>query len=377
MVFWDVGVSGWGIFGLRCSSSKVCGHSSEVVSGGETSRIPKPSLSVLSGKCDNRRNVLPLLARYWSRKSMSEIRKVPAKAGAQWLWAGFVLLWRAPLRLWGLCLLCCVLFSLLMLVGYKWPSVLYPVLFLMLLVAPLLKGGVLWALREVDQGRTARPGDLLQGVYDGRAPQLLIALLVRLLVPVVAVVMIMMVMHYGPLQYSSHFLGDLGTIHQPGAQIDPQAIHQPKVDLPTPLVWLCLLFLFVIFVVVEMAAFVMPPQVMFQRDRGLHALKLSLYACLRNFPALLVFNVLTCIVMIVLFIMLNTIAALISLIIVTVMQGVLGPELLLSTVIVNLLMLVFSMPVFIAVFNGAVYAAWKQMLAHDALPSSPDEVLAA
>nr|WP_279583482.1 hypothetical protein [Xylella fastidiosa] len=60
---------------------------------------------MLSGKGDNRLNVLRLLARYWSRKSMSEILKVPAKAGAQWLWAGFALLWRAPLRLGGLA--CC------------------------------------------------------------------------------------------------------------------------------------------------------------------------------------------------------------------------------------------------------------------------------
>lgn len=65
-----------------------------------------------------------------------------------------------------------------------------------------------------------------------------------------------------------------------------------------------------------MALFVMPPQVMFQRDNGLHALKLSLYACLRNLPALLVFAVLAFIVTIVVFVVLTIVATLIAALIV-------------------------------------------------------------
>ncbi len=79
---------------------------------------------------------------------------------------------------------------------------------------PTTDGGVLWALREVDQGRTARPGDLLQGLYDGRVPQLLMALLPQLL----ALVVTFLVIHYSSLQGFSKFLGDLMTMHQPGAQ---------------------------------------------------------------------------------------------------------------------------------------------------------------
>ncbi|MDC6410323.1 hypothetical protein LOD38_00455 [Xylella fastidiosa subsp. multiplex] len=326
---------------------------------------------MLSGKGDNRRNVLRLLARYWSRKSMSEILKVPAKAGAQWLWAGFALLWRAPLRLGGLGLLWGMFSSLLMLVGFKWPSVLYYVLFLMFLVTPLLTGGVLWALREVDQGRTARPGDLLQGLYDGRVPQLLMALLPQLL----ALVVTFLVIHYSSLQGFSKFLGDLMTMHQPGAQINPEAIYQSYVDLPMPLIRLWLLFLCVIFVVVAMTLFVMPPQVMFQRDNGLHALKLSLYACLRNLPALLVFALLACIVTIVVFVIVSFIAIVPAAFIAAVLGR--GDEVFFINFIHQVVMQLLWMPVFIPVFNGAVYAAWKQMLAHDALQSSPDEVLAA
>lgn len=367
MVFWDVGVSGWGIFGLRCSSSKVCGHSSEVVSGGEISCIPKPSLSVLSGKGDNRRNVLRLLARYWSRKSMSEIRKVPAKAGAHWLWAGFVLLWRAPLRLGGLGLLWGVFSSLLMLVGLKWPSVLYYVLFLMVLVTPLLTGGVLWALREVDQGRTARPRDLLQGLYDGRAPQLLMALLPQLL----ALIVTFLVIRYSALQDIFKLLGDINAVD---AQVDSEAIHQSYVAPSKSLIQLWSLFLLLIFAVVAMALFVMPPQVMFQRDNGLHALKLSLYACLRNLPALLVFAVLAFIVTIVVFVVLTIVATLIAALIVMAL-GL--DQVFFGSLINQVVMQLLWMPVLIPVFNGAVYVAWKQMLAHGALPSSPDDVLAA
>ena len=94
---------------------------------------------------------------------MSEIRKVPASAGAEWLLTGFSLLRRAPLALgmlgmtWGLVAL--LVYGLASLV----PALGVAAQFLMVLAGPIFMGGMLWAVREVDEGRPAQPAHLLHG----------------------------------------------------------------------------------------------------------------------------------------------------------------------------------------------------------------------
>ncbi|RBF36898.1 hypothetical protein BRM44_16495, partial [Xanthomonas oryzae pv. oryzae] len=84
---------------------------------------------------------------------MSEIRKVPASAGAEWLLTGFSLLKRAPLALGALGVIWSVAASLVVSLSVLVPLLGPALQFLLLLAGPLFMGGLLWAIREVDEGR--------------------------------------------------------------------------------------------------------------------------------------------------------------------------------------------------------------------------------
>ena len=104
---------------------------------------------------------------------MSTINKVPASAGAEWLLAGFALLKRAPVPLATLSVLWGLLSMGVMLVAVTLPAMTLAMQFLLVLAGPLFFAGMLWAVREVDEGRPATPSNLLQPVRDGHAPALL------------------------------------------------------------------------------------------------------------------------------------------------------------------------------------------------------------
>ena len=112
---------------------------------------------------------------------MREIHKVPASAGAEWLLTGFTLLRRAPLALgllgviWALATLLALALAMLV------PALGTLVQLLLVLAGPVFMGGLLWAIREVDQGRAAMPSHLLQGLHENRAPHLLVSLLPQIL----------------------------------------------------------------------------------------------------------------------------------------------------------------------------------------------------
>ena len=103
---------------------------------------------------------------------MSTINKVPASAGAEWLLAGFALLKRAPVPLATLSVLWGLLSMGVMLVAVTLPAMTLAMQFLLVLAGPLFFAGMLWAVREVDEGRPATPSNLLQPVRDGHAPAL-------------------------------------------------------------------------------------------------------------------------------------------------------------------------------------------------------------
>src|SRR5690606_10123568 len=112
---------------------------------------------------------------------MNDIRKVPFGAGAEWLLGGIALLRKAPLTLgllgliWG---------GLSALGGQVWLSA------MMAVAGPILFGGIIHAVREVEQGRPATPAHLLQGLRDGKGPRLLAMLLPQLASMVVLVVLL-------------------------------------------------------------------------------------------------------------------------------------------------------------------------------------------
>jgi hypothetical protein len=284
---------------------------------------------------------------------MSEIRKLPASAGAEWLLTGFALLRRAPLALgtlgmtWGLIAVLGAALAMML------PALGLAVQFLMLLAGPVFMGGMLWAVREVDEGRAARPSHLLHGLQDGRAPHLLVSLLPQALAVVVLALLLVALVGPSGLQQLTHVMGELERINQAaaqsGVQPDPAQVQALVASLPAGRILLWLLLVLATFAALSLALFVMPPQVMFDHATGVHALRESLRAGVRNLPALLVFFVLTFIALVAIYFVVALVAMVASLLLGT-----------FALYLAQLLMMGVLMPV----FAGAVYAAWKQMFGH-------------
>lgn len=296
---------------------------------------------------------------------MSEIRKVPASAGAEWLLTGFALLRRAPLALGGLGVIWGVSVSLVLSLSLLVPALGTVVQLLLILAGPLFMGGLLWAIREVDQGRAARPAHLLRGVQDGRAPHLLVTLLPQLVAGLILGVLLLVLMGGAGLQQLGEVMTQLNEISQSGQQPDPAQIEQLVAGLPAGRILLWLLLVLATFAALALAMFVMAPQVMFQRAGGWVALRNSLNACLHNLPAMLVFFVLAFIALMAIYFAVMLLA----------MIGSLIAGQVVGMWIAQLLMMAVTMPV----FGGAVYAAWKQMIgpATTAEPPPRDDVIAA
>ena len=107
---------------------------------------------------------------------MNQPGKLRAGAGAEWLLGGFGLLKKQPLAL-GLVGLVFAIVSLLPLLFAAVPMLSLLGQLVLLVLTPILFGGMVHAVREVDQGRPAHPGQLLQGVREGKAMALVAQLL--------------------------------------------------------------------------------------------------------------------------------------------------------------------------------------------------------
>ncbi len=297
---------------------------------------------------------------------MSEIRKLPASAGAEWLLTGFSLLRRAPLALgllgvlWGLAAL--VVMAL---------SMLHPALatigqFLLALAGPVFFGGMVWAVREVDEGRPAQPAHLVQGLQDGRAPHLLVALLPQLAGGLLLGGLLLLLLGSSGLQQLGDVMSQLNELGQSGEQPDPEVIEALVASLPAGRILLWLLLVVVTFAAMALALFTLSPQVMFQHRNGLLALRESLRSAFCNLLPMLVFFVLSFVAVFAIYFIVMVVALVAQL---------LGGQLL-ALWVAQLLLMAVVMPV----LAGAVYAAWKQMFGPQASrpPAlQPDNIFAA
>ena len=261
---------------------------------------------------------------------MDGIRKVRAGAGAEWLMGGIALLRKAPLQLGLLGLIWGGLSALGSLGGQVWLSL------LLALAGPVLFGGVVYAAREVDQGRSANPAHLVQGMRDGK----LLRLLARLLPQIAALVVmgVLLVAMIGPeqLQHTTQVLAQLQTNPDP-------ALAE---TLPTGRLLLWMLAVLVVGVISGFFTFVAIPEVMFTDRGAFAAMKLSLRTCLRNLGALVVLVVLMMIAVIALSLVLQLLAL--------VLAFALGAQA--ATFATQLLLMAMLLPV----MGGAVYLAWRQ-----------------
>ena len=279
---------------------------------------------------------------------MSTIKKVPAGAGAEWLLGAFALLRKAPLALgvlgviWGLLSMLAVqAMALNVSVG----------MFLQLalaILAPLLFAGMLWAVREVDQGRPALPAHLFHALRGEHAGSLLATLLPQLAAAAVLGFLLFAMIGADGFQQLREVMGKLQETAVAGGQPDPELVR----SLPVGRLFLWMLMLFAAVIVVSLVTFVAVPDIVFGGSRGFAAMRNSLRACLHNLLAMLVFYVLLFIA----FFMMSFGIQLLSMVV----QLVAGPTA--AMWVSNLLLMAVLMPV----MAGAVFHAWRQMLGGDA-----------
>ncbi|MGH8027005.1 MAG: BPSS1780 family membrane protein [Pseudoxanthomonas sp.] len=275
---------------------------------------------------------------------MSIINKVPAGAGAEWLLGAFALIRKAPLALallgmiWGLLSMMVVqVMALNVSLG----------MFLQLglgLVGPLLFAGMLWAVREVDEGRPALPAHLFHALRSERASSLLVTLLPQLAAVVLLGGLLFLMIGPSELQHLREVVDKLQEVAAAGGQPDPALVN----SLPVGRLFLWVLIMFAVCIAITLLTFVAVPDIVFGGNGGLVAMYNSLRACLRNLPAVLVFFFLFFIA----FIVMNIGVLLVTL----VLQVIAGP--MAAAWVGNLLL----MAVFMPAIAGGVYYAWRQML---------------
>ena len=273
---------------------------------------------------------------------MSNPGKVKAGAGAEWLLGGFGLLKTAPLPLVLVGLVFAIISVLpLLFAGAGMALALLGQLVLVLL-PPILLGGMLHAVREVDQGRGAHPGQLLQGFREGKALVLLAQLIPQILAGLLVIVLLVLMVGASALQ-------DM-VVAMEQAQAQGQSGPDPALfgDFPAGAFALWMLLAVVIGVVTYAFTFLFPAQVMFEGVGPFEAMKRSFRACMGNIGAFLVFIVLLVIV---------AIAIGIASQIVALLLGIVAGEVA-AAIASQLLLMAVLMPVLM----GAVYHAWRQLL---------------
>ena len=278
-----------------------------------------------------------------------EIRKLSASAGAEWLLGGFGLLRRSPFGLGAMGALYGALALLLSLAATRNVSLFMLLELVLILIGPLLIAGMVYAESRVDAGERAEPGQLLQGVREGKVVPLLATLLPQIALTITAVLLLFAMV--GPQQLLE--MGQTVERMQQQATPDPELLRA----LPFGRLALWLLLVCIAAIVTSFFTFIAVPDIMLSGTRAWDAMRMSFRACLRNLPALIVFFILT---------MIAAMAVYIAVMLVgLVFRAVLG-EFAMQAV-VQLLSTAVLMPV----VTGAMYFAWKQMTGRDASTPPP------
>ena len=209
--------------------------------------------------------------------------------------------------------------------------------------AEWLLGGIAFALRSVDRGGRAEPGQLLQGVRSGRAGQLLLTLL-----PNLAAMLLCMVLLYAMIGGEA-LMQVAAALEQASASGAPDPGMFEGFPLDRFALWLLLSLL--IGITAGFFTFVAIPEIMFTPHGAFEAMGRSFRACVRNLPAFLVMLVLLVIAVVAVYVAVMIVGAIVNL-----FAGGTAME-----VVVQLLSTAVLMPVAM----GTVYTAWKQMLPGD------------
>lgn len=280
---------------------------------------------------------------------MGEIRKVPASTGAQWLIDGFVLLKASPSGLGAMGLVYGVIAAIVVAMSILAPEIGLGLQTLMIVAAPVLTGALVWAAREVAQGRQVGVASFAEPVRQGRVGALLVTLLPQIVLGLLMAVLLVVLVGRENVQLIASVLEKAQTA-QPGAPLDPALIAA----LPAGRMLLWLLCVVVLAVLMFLMMFVAIPGVMLGGLTGFAALRASLRAGLRNLPAVLVFLG----VLIVTMIGISLLAGIFG----GIIRAIAGQGA--QLVVVQLL---FA-SIMTTIACGAVMSAWQSMLGGEAVP---------
>lgn len=289
---------------------------------------------------------------------MSTINKVPASAGAEWLLAGFALLRRAPLPLFAISIagLLVVALALLLAVAViavtaalPFPFSLIPLLIyaaLTLGVPCLVFAGVVWAAREVSQGREAQVQQLQVG-FRHAAP-LLLTSVIPLAGTILSATLLIALIGTEGVQQANTVMVQLQALMADGGQPDPAQVNALVATLPVVRFLFWMLATIALAPIVVCLVMVAVSEVIFSDRSGFAALRLSLAANARNFGALVVFSLMLALLLFALSLVLQVVGVIV--------QFVLGPVI--AVLFTNLALMGVLMPL----LAGAAYTAWQQML---------------
>lgn len=280
---------------------------------------------------------------------MKDVRKVPASAGAEWLLGGFRLLRQAPLGLATLGAIYGVI-ALLVPLSARVDKTLFLVLELALvMLGPVLTAGMVFAAQAVDRGERAVPSQLLQGVREGKAGRLLATLVPQLLAVLLCALLLVVLVGTDSLAQMAQALQTM----QAQANPDPALLN----DLPVGRLLVWMLLALVIGVVTSFFTFLAVPEIMLTDSPAWEAMRRSFSACARNLPALIVFLVLAIIAVFAIYVAVIVLAA--------VLRLVAGEW------VMEVATQVLATAVLMPVLTGAMYLAWKQILAGGTAPGAP------
>lgn len=269
-----------------------------------------------------------------------EIRKVPATAGADWLLSAFNLLRKSPFGLGLLGLIYGLISLAVTLLARAMPNLLGPLQLALMVVGPLLMAGMVFAAREVDEGRSAAPGHLLRGIQEGKAGRLLGTLLPQIAALLVCAALLVMMIGIDQLQALSELMQKLQTQTNP----DPAMFE----DLPVGRLFLWLMLVMAVGVLSWFFTFTALPDMMFADAGMITAMRRSFRACLGNLPAMILFFVMFVVVMMALGVGINVLGLIFAIV---------GGEL--ALVIVSTLLMG---TVLLPLISAVMYFAWKQMV---------------
>jgi hypothetical protein len=277
---------------------------------------------------------------------MKDVASVPASAGAEWLLGGFRLLRQAPL---GLAALGAIygLIALLVPLSMSVNTTLFMLLELVLvLLGPILTGGMVYAAQTVDQGGRPHPAHLLQALREGKGARLLATLIPQLLAVLLCALLLVLLISPPALAQMVQTVETL----QNQAHPDPALVS--GLPIGRLLVWMLLAL--VIGVVTSFFTLLAVPEIMLTDRPAMDAMRRSFRACVRNVPALIVFLVLAMIAIFAIYLAVTVVAV--------VLRVVAGEWAMQAA------SQVLASAVLMPVLTGAMYTAWQQLLARTGAP---------